>query len=81
MGFDQGCGYIADNRYGALKVAAVFGPCVWIVMSLAVIPLLVHRPPSFTNRWFIQLIGHFPFVGLPIVWSIRGGFAEHESFA
>jgi len=68
------------TRYGALRVAAVYGPCVWIVMSLAVIPLLVHRPPSFTNRWFIQLIGHFPFVGLPIVLSIRRGFAEHERF-
>jgi hypothetical protein len=72
---------VLGSRYGALKVAAVYGPCVWIVMSLAVIPLLVHRPPSFTHRWFIQLIGHFPFVGLPIVWVVRRGFAEHESFA
>jgi hypothetical protein len=72
---------VVASRSGAMKVAAVYGPCVWIVMSLAVIPLLVHRPPSFTLRWFIQLIGHFPFVGLPIVWSIRRGFAEHESLA
>jgi hypothetical protein len=64
---------VVGSRYGALRVAAVYGPCVWIVMSLVVIPLLVHRPPSFTHRWFVQLVGHFPFVGLPIVWSIGRG--------
>ena len=57
---------------GILKVAAVYGPSVWLVMSLAVIPLLVHRPPSITIRWWIQLIGHAVFVGLPIVASIAG---------
>jgi hypothetical protein len=55
---------------GAVKVAAVYGPFIWLVMSLAVIPLLLHRPPTFNVRWWIQLIGHFPFVGLPIVSSI-----------
>jgi len=55
---------------GVIKIAALYGPFVWIVMSLAVIPLLVHRPPVFNLRWLVQLIGHIPFVGLPIVWSI-----------
>ena len=55
---------------GIAKVAAVYGPCVWLVMSLAVIPLFRQVPPSFTVRWLVQLIGHFPFVGLPIVASI-----------
>ena len=54
---------------GVFKVAAVYGPFIWLVMSLAVIPLLLHRPPTFNIRWWIQLIGHFPFVGLPIVWG------------
>jgi hypothetical protein len=58
---------VLGSRYGVLKVATVYGPCVWMVMSLAVIPLLVHRPPAITFRWWIQLAGHFPFVGLPIV--------------
>ena len=66
------------SRYGALKVAAIYGPCVWVVMSLIVIPLLVHRPPSLTYRWFIQMLGHIPFVGLPIVWSIGRGYVERE---
>ena len=59
------------SRYGALKVASLYGPFIWMVMSLAVIPLLLHRPPAITGRWLVQLIGHIPFVGLPIAWSVR----------
>jgi len=61
---------VLESPAGVIKVAAVYGPFVWLVMSLAVIPFLLHRPPSFTIRWWVQLIGQFPFVGLPIVWSI-----------
>lgn len=55
---------------GVLMVAAVYGPLIWMVMSLLVIPKLTHRPPNITARWWIQLLGHFPFVGLPIVASV-----------
>jgi hypothetical protein len=58
------------SPYGVVKVASLYGPFIWMVMSLAVIPLLMHRPPSITNRWWIQLFGHIPFVALPIVASI-----------
>ena len=58
------------SPYGVIKVAAFYGPCIWLVMSLAIIPLLFQRPPSITIRWWIQLIGHAPFVGLPIVSMI-----------
>jgi len=62
---------------GVVKVAAVYGPCIWLAMSLLVIPQLLHRPPVITIRWWVQLIGHFPFVGLPIVVSIgRSGAAS-----
>jgi hypothetical protein len=54
-------------RYGSVKVASVYGPFIWLVMSLVVIPLLLHRLPAISIRWWVQLIGHFPFVGLPIV--------------
>lgn len=47
--------------------AIVYGPFIWLVMSLGVIPLLVHRPPAITPRWWVQLVGHVVFVGLPIV--------------
>jgi hypothetical protein len=59
-------------HWGVLKVAAVYGPVIWLVMSLAVIPLLLHRPPTFSIRWWVQFFGHIPFVGIPIVASARG---------
>jgi hypothetical protein len=55
---------------GVVRIAALYGPFVWLVMSLIVIPLLVRRPPTINVRWWVQLIGHFPFVGLPIVASV-----------
>ena len=61
------------SRYGVVKVAALYGPFVWLVMSLAVIPLLVHNAPAISFRWWVQLIGHVPFVGVPIVASIARG--------
>jgi len=61
------------SPYGVVKVAALYGPFIWLVMSLVVIPLLAHHAPTFNIRWWIQLIGHFPFVGLPIVASIGRG--------
>ncbi len=59
------------SRFGVVKVAAIYGPCVWLMMSLVIIPLITHRGlPTLTYRWWVQLVGHFPFVGIPIVWSI-----------
>lgn len=56
---------------GALTVAAVYGPLIWIVMSMVVVPQFTHRPPAINDRWWIQLIGHAPFVALPIVTQLR----------
>ena len=56
---------------GVLAVACIYGPLIWLFMSLVVIPLLTKRPPNIGFRWLVQLIGHAPFVGLPIVASIR----------
>lgn len=61
---------LTSTRGGVVGVAAVYGPAIWMVMSLVVIPVLIHRQPAFTARWWVQLVGHFPFVGLPIVSSI-----------
>lgn len=55
---------------GQLKVAAVYGPFIWLVMSLVVIPLFLQRPPAINSRWLIQLVGHFPFVGVPMIMSL-----------
>ena len=61
---------VVASPFGVLKVAAVYGPLVWVVMSLVVIPTLTGRPTAITNRWWIQFFGHAIFVGLPIVAMI-----------
>ncbi len=63
---------------GVIGIAALYGPFIWLVMSLIVIPVLLHRPPAITSRWWVQLVGHFPFVGLPIVASIANGGTRTE---
>ena len=59
------------SPFGLLKVALLYGPLIWIVMSASVIPLLVHRPPTIGLRWWVQFFGHIPFVGFPIAASSR----------
>lgn len=70
---------VVSSPSGVVGIAALYGPFIWLVMSLVVIPVLLHRPPVITSRWWIQLIGHFPFVGLPIVASIANGGARGET--
>jgi len=55
---------------GILAAAAIYGPFVWMVMSLVVVPALTHRQPPINNRWWIQFFGHMAFVGVPIAASI-----------
>lgn len=56
---------------GALGVAVVYGPLIWVVMSAVVVPALTGRAVTLSVRWFIQLAGHAVFVGPPIVWGAR----------
>ena len=58
---------ILASNYGIIKFAAAYGPCIWMVMSLVVIPQLVHRPPAITFRWWVQFFGHIPFVAVPMI--------------
>ena len=58
---------------GVMRVAAMYGPVIWMVMSLVVIPALTHRPPNITYKWWIQFLGHIPFVAVPIVSQIARG--------
>jgi hypothetical protein len=59
------------TRGGALAVAAVYGPLIWLVMSLAVIPLATGRPARFGFRWWVQVVAHIPFVTVPLVFTAR----------
>jgi hypothetical protein len=54
---------------GVFSVAAVYGPLIWMFMSILWIPLFTHKPPVIGVRWWIQLAGHVFFVGLPIVFT------------
>ena len=58
---------VLTSTSGVIAVAAVYGPLIWIVMSQVVIPLFTHRPTVINIRWWVQLVGHAPFVALPIV--------------
>jgi hypothetical protein len=59
------------TRGGALAVAIAYGPLIWLVMSLVVIPLALHRPPAFGARWWTQVGAHVPFVSIPLVFMAR----------
>ena len=56
---------------GALAVAIAYGPIIWLVMSLIVIPLATGRPPRFGFRWWVQIFAHIPFVTIPLVFTTR----------
>lgn len=58
---------VRASGYGIVKIASIYGPFIWATMSLLVIPLLVHRLPAITVRWWIIFFGHIPFVAVPIV--------------
>jgi hypothetical protein len=59
------------NPGGALAIASAYGPLIWLVMSLAVIPLATGRPPRINARWWVQVFAHVPFVALPLVFTAR----------
>jgi hypothetical protein len=68
---------VAATPVGVIAVAVIYGPMIWLVMSLVVIPLLTKRPPTITVRWWVQFFGHIPFVALPIVAMIARGGGVH----
>jgi hypothetical protein len=56
-----------ESAPGAVAVALVYGMSIWLIMSLIVIPTLVHRPPNITTKWWVQLFGHPLFVVTPMI--------------
>src|SRR5215208_7036987 len=55
---------------GILAASALYGPVIWMIMSLVVIPRLTARLPTIDLRWWVQLVAHIPFVAIPIVATI-----------
>lgn len=66
---------VLASPWGVLKVASIYGPFIWLTMSMLVIPAFTHRLPTITSRWWIQLIGHIPFVATPMLTMIKRGGA------
>lgn len=62
--------FVARPR-NALAVAIAYGPLIWLVMSLVVIPAATGRPPTFGFRWWVQIFAHVPFVTIPLVFTAR----------
>jgi hypothetical protein len=62
---------VVERPVAAFVVACVYGPMIWLVMSLAIIPLATGRPPTFAFRWWVQIFAHVPFVALPLVFTAR----------
>lgn len=64
-------------HYGALAVAAVYGPLVWFIMDLVVMPFTQNKvnPPSDGMFW-IMAVGHVLSVGLPIAIVIHPEIAD-----
>ena len=56
---------------GAIAVASVYGPAIWLVMSLVVITLATGHRPTIGARWWVQVFAHIPFVSLPLVFTAR----------
>jgi len=56
---------------GAAVLACIYGPLIWLVMSLAVIPVATGRLPALGFRWWVQVFAHVPFVTLPLVFAAR----------
>ena len=58
---------------GIIVVSILYGPLIWSVMSMVVIPRLAGRPLVITAQWWVQAVAHIPFVALPIVATIGRG--------
>lgn len=71
LAFSAGLRRIVSSPMGAFAVACVYGPIIWLVMSLGLIPFLTGRAPSFAFRWWVQVFAHIPFVTLPLVYTAR----------
>jgi hypothetical protein len=71
LAISAGLRRIVASPMGALAVACVYGPIIWLVMSMGLIPILTGRAPTFAFRWWVQVFAHIPFVTLPLVFTAR----------
>src|SRR5205085_8112154 len=60
-----------ERPAGAVAVACAYGPIIWLVMSMIVIPMSTGKMPTYGFRWWVQIFAHVPFVTLPLVFTAR----------
>jgi hypothetical protein len=59
-------------RYGAVAMALLYGPMVWVIMDLVVMPFTRNRVNSpLAGMFWVMLAGHVLSVGLPIAVTIH----------
>jgi len=64
---------------GAIAIALVYGMTIWLIMSLIVIPTMLHRPPNITTKWWVQMFGHPLFVVTPMILLNRRLTRDREA--
>lgn len=69
---------LTNSPMGIAKVSVVYGPLIWVVMSMGVIATLTGRAPAITMRWWIQFLGHAFFVAMPMVAMIADRQRNHR---
>lgn len=51
----------------ALLLATIYGVSIWLIMTWIVIPSMLHRQPTLSTKYWVQLGGHIPFVVGPMI--------------
>jgi hypothetical protein len=65
---------IVHSPNGTLKLAAVYGPAIWLWMYFIVLPIAGIKTGSFATWSFaLMLLGHIISVGWPIIGVIGDG--------
>jgi hypothetical protein len=60
-----------DTWSSRILVAIVYGVAIWLIMTWIVIPSMLHRPPTLSLKYWVQLVGHPLFVVGPMIFVNR----------
>jgi hypothetical protein len=54
-----------------ILLAVVYGVSIWLIMTWIVIPSMLHKPPTLSLKYWVQLVGHPLFVVGPMIFVNR----------
>jgi hypothetical protein len=60
-----------DTWPNRILVAVVYGVSIWLIMTWIVIPAFLHRPPTLSLKYWVQMAGHPLFVVGPMIFVNR----------